>query len=127
MKFVYRNQQQVIRLARREDNRWAAFTDHDRRFVKHYAKGACGERYRAINTNNADTFELRIFAGSPAAEEVQAALGFAAASVEYARGLDAQAITRREGWQWPAFVDWLDQRPAYAPLRAQLEVLACAC
>jgi hypothetical protein len=127
MKFVYRNQAQVTRLARRESSQWAAFTEYDRRAVKAYAKGACGERYRAINTNNADTFELRIFAGSLAADEVQAALGFAAASVEYTRGLSTQAIARRDGWQWPAFVDWLDERPAYAPLRAQLEVLSCAC
>jgi hypothetical protein len=126
MKFVYRNQQYVQRLARRTSPQWAAFTEHDRRRVKDYAKGGYGDRYRAINTNNADTFELRVFAGSLDPGQIQAALGFAAASVEYTRTLSVPQIARHGGWQWPAFVDWLDEHPAYAPLRSQLEVLSCA-
>ena len=52
MKFIYRNQPQVTTLAGRNSGKWAAFTDDDRRAVKDYAKGARGERYRAINTDN---------------------------------------------------------------------------
>jgi hypothetical protein len=100
MKFIYRNQRQVETLARRPSNAWAAFTADDRRAVKHYAKGAYSARYRAINTGNPDTFELRIFASSLDPTQVQAALGFAT---------------------------WLAQRPDYAPLRQQLEDLSCVC
>jgi hypothetical protein len=127
MKFIYRNQQQVTTVARRRSHEWAAFTDSDRKAVKDYAKGACGNRYRAINTNNDDTFELRIFASSLDPREVRAALGFAAASVEYTRDLTVDKIANGGGWAWPAFVAWLAQRPAYRPLRQQLEALQCVC
>jgi hypothetical protein len=127
MKFIHRNQPQVTTLAGRASAQWAAFTDHDRRAVKDYAKGATGDRYRAINTNNDDTFELRIFASSLDPQRVRALFGFAAASVEYTRGLTVDAIIKRRGWAWPAFVDWVAERPIYAPLHGQLEVLACAC
>ena len=127
MKFIYRNQPQVVRLARRHSERWAAFTDDDRRAVRDYVKGGYGARYRAINTNNAATLELRIFAGSLEVEQVQAAFAFAAASVEYTRSLSAHSISRHDGWTWPAFTGWLAERPQYAPLTRQLEALQCAC
>ncbi|MEU4428863.1 hypothetical protein AB0F81_50335 [Actinoplanes sp. NPDC024001] len=127
MKFIYRNETDVVRLARRRAPSWAAFRPEDRRAVKHYAKGAVwADRYRAINTNNADTLELRIFAGSLNPDVVKAAFAFAAASVEYTRTLTVADITAG-GWAWPAFTDWLTARPVYAPLTRQLEVLSCAC
>jgi hypothetical protein len=127
MKFIYRNQRQVETLARRPSNAWAAFTADDRRAVKDYAKGAYSARYRAINTGNPDTFELRIFASSLDPTEVQAALGFACASIEYTGQLTVTAIAAHRGWSWLAFVTWLAQRPDYAPLRHQLEDLSCVC
>jgi hypothetical protein len=125
MKFIYRNEQQVTTLARRSSPEYAAFTDDDRKAVKDYAKGAIGQRCRAINTGNNDTFELRIFASSLDPDEVKAALGFAAASVEYTQNLTVGQIARRAGWTWKAFVAWLGDQPTYAPLTRQLEALAC--
>ncbi|MDQ1645728.1 MAG: hypothetical protein QOJ50_1912, partial [Cryptosporangiaceae bacterium] len=127
MKFIYRNQAQVTAVARRASENWAAFTDRDRKAVKDYAKGAHGARYSAINTGNRDTFELRIFASSLNPREVQATLGFAAASVEYTRGLTVRQITHLDGWAWPAFVQWVASKPVYAPLTEQMEALSCAC
>jgi hypothetical protein len=127
MKFLYRNQHHVTAVARRSCPQWAAFTDDDRKAVKDYAKGACGDRYRAINTNNTDTFELRIFASSLNPDEVQAALAFTAASVDYTRDLTVTSIAHHGGWSWHAFVDWLAARPSYQPLTTQMEALACAC
>jgi hypothetical protein len=128
MKFVYRNQAAVTTLARRSSSQWAQFSDEPRRAVKEHAKGALGYyRYWAINASNADTFELRVFASSLQPVEVQAALGFAAASVEYTRDLTVPAIVRDDGWSWPAFTAWLADRPGYCALREQAEVLACAC
>jgi hypothetical protein len=127
MKFIYRNQRQVETLARRSSSEWAAFTSDDRRAVKDYAKGGYGARYRAINAGNPDTFELRVFASSLDPTEVQAALGFTAASVEYTRTLTPAAIVGKGGWSWPAFVAWLAERPTYTPLRQQLQDLACVC
>lgn len=127
MKFVYRNERNVTALARRSSWSYAAFTDDDRRAVKDYAKGAYRQRYRAINTSNIDTFELRVFASSLDPDQVQAALGFAAASVEYTRELTVAAIARHDGWSWSAFVDWLSPQALYRPLSTELEALACAC
>jgi hypothetical protein len=127
MKFIYRNEPHVTRLARRESPQWAAFTAYDRQAIKRYAKGARGDRYRAINTGNNDTFELRVFASSLDPAQVQAVLAFADASVEYTRTLTAREIYAAGGWEWPAFAGWLRDRPAYQPLADAIEVPACAC
>lgn len=127
MKFVYRNQSAVTALARRESCQWAQFSDEPRRAVKEHAKGVLGSsRFWAINTSNTDTFELRVFASSLHPLQVQAALGFAAASVEYTRDLTVAGIVRG-GWSWPAFTGWLAGRPGYAALRREVEALTCAC
>jgi hypothetical protein len=127
MKFIYRNQRAVIRLARRHSPEYAAFSDHERRAVKDAAKGArYGGRFVAINTSNADTLELRTFASSLAPPVVQAAFGFAAASVEYTRALSATDIIHHGGWTWPAFADWVNARPEYRPLTLEMEARGCA-
>ena len=127
MKFIYRNQRQVTTLARRSSPNFAAFSDNARQSVKNYAKGASGERYQAINPNNPGTFELRVFASSLQPAEVKAAFAFAAASVEYTRTLTVTQIATGAGWTWQTFVTWLAERPTYAPLTQQLEVLQCVC
>jgi hypothetical protein len=126
MKFLYRNQRQVTILARRVSDHWAAFDEWDRRQVKNYAKGAKGARYRAINTQNTDTFELRVFASSLRPQQVKAALGLAAASVEYTRNLAVTDIVWSGGWEWSGFVTWLHRHALYAPLARELEELKCA-
>jgi hypothetical protein len=128
MKFVYRNQPHVIRLARRDSPGYAAFSDEARRSVKDCVKGSRGDnRNVAINTNNDATYELRIFASSLDPGEVKAAFAFAHASIEYTRSLTAADILHRDGWTWPAFTDWVAQRPVYQPLSDKLAAQSCAC
>jgi hypothetical protein len=127
MKFLYRNAENVIAVARRRSDQWAAFRPESRQRVKDYAKGASGHRYSAINTCNRDTFELRVFASTLDRQEVQAALGLAAASVEYTRALSVTDIVSRAGWEWSSFADWVGTRPEYAPLAREMEKRACAC
>ncbi|MFD8494880.1 hypothetical protein [Amycolatopsis sp. NPDC059657] len=128
MKLLHRNASKVTTVARRVSSQWAAFSETDRKNVKEYAKGIKGAaRYQAINTQNDDTFELRVFASSLNPQQVQAALALAAASVEYTRELSIAAITRAGGWAWSAFTTWLRLHPEYAPLTSELEELACAC
>lgn len=128
LKFIYRNERQVKRLARRSSGEWAEFHPSDRERVKHVAKGdRFGARHVAVNTSNTDTFELRVFASSLDEQQVKAALAFAAASVEYTRHLKVPDVIHG-GWNWAAFNEWLTERGGeYAPLRAELEDLACAC
>ncbi|MFI5496624.1 hypothetical protein [Actinoplanes sp. NPDC051859] len=128
MKFVYRNESDVIALARRTSTLFAAFSADARRSVKDHAKGGYGDdRHHAINTTNAATFELRMFASSLEPAEVKAALAFAAASIEYTRELTVAAICHDRGWTWQAFVGWLAEHPTYAPLHNHLEQQSCAC
>ncbi|WP_235746976.1 amidoligase family protein [Nocardia coffeae] len=132
MKFFYRNESHLTRLARRSCDEWAAFEPGARAGIVDFAKGnhqwglGDGGRYQAINTLPEHTFEVRIFASSLIPQQVQAALGFVAASVEYTRILTSIDIARRHGWEWTAFVTWLRAHPDYAPLLAELEDLACA-
>lgn len=127
MKFLYRNADTVGVVARRVSHEWARFDNGDRERVMEFVKGAKSSRHKAINTQNEHTFELRVFASSLVAQEVQAALGLAAASVEYTRNLTVRDISRNHAWQWSSFVTWLSGKREYAPLAAELEVLACAC
>ncbi|WP_406238502.1 hypothetical protein [Nocardia sp. NBC_01009] len=127
LKFVYRNEAPVTTLARRSSS-WAEFSPDARSDARDYAKGERhgAPRYQAINVRPEDTFELRIFASSLKPQQVQAALAFAAGSVEYTRHLSAADIARRRGWEWTAFTTWLRGRPDYSPLLAELEDLTCA-
>lgn len=144
MKFVHRNAEQVMTLARRRDSRWAPFRPEHRMAAKHYIKGPSRgpagyqydhrtgresyvdwDRYQAINPVNSDTLEVRVFASSLDPSEVQAALAFVAGSVEYTRDLDASKIIKERGWAWSTFVEWLRSRDEYRVLLEVLGALSC--
>lgn len=136
MKLIYRNARQVQTLARRHSSEWASFAPEYRAQVKRYMKqedylrnggqyGQYDNRYQAINPNNRNTLEVRVFASSLRPREVKAALGFVDSTVEYTRNLDANAIIRADGWGWSSFVDWLDGHSEYQPLRDELGALSC--
>lgn len=75
------------------------------------------ERYAAINNTNERTLEVRVFAGSVHRNEIQAAMAFMAASIEYTRQLTAHAIVAEDGWSWSSFITWAqEQGDTYAPL-----------
>lgn len=146
-KFIYRNEADVVKLARRESDQWAPFTREARRSAKDVAKPPQRRRiiqdrygyrynaptpaetlgrYQAINVTNAETFELRIFASSLDPAEVKTTLAFAAATVEYTRGLTSHDVARHGGWTWPAFTGWAASRPEFGPLHhLALEVQPC--
>ena len=126
LKFIYRNQRKVTRLARRSGSNWAAFDPDDRANIKRYCKGDQSPvRYRAVNTQNDNTFEIRVFQSSLDPHEVKAALAFADASVRYTEQLSTNDILNRGGWDWSTFYAWLEDKPQYISLRAELENLAC--
>lgn len=125
MKFIYRNSAQVMRIARRQSSDWAAFSDSDRHNIKYYCKGSHGDgRYRAINTLNPETFEIRVFRSSTYVQEIQAALAFSEASTRYTHELSASEIIRG-GWEWNRFYDWVAKNPLYTPLKNEMEVQGC--
>lgn len=135
MKFVYRNQHAVQAIARRESTQWASFDRYERQNIIYRCKPELfrrgydrygypmqlpyPNRYVAINTLPEQTVEMRVFASTLNATEVQAALGLADASVEYTRRLSAHEIVKSNGWAWQAFTAWLSDRTEYAPLLAE--------
>ncbi|WP_327139068.1 amidoligase family protein [Nocardia sp. NBC_01327] len=128
-KLIYRNETQTVALARRRST-YAEFSTTARERVKHTAKNDMHRyglnRYQAINPHPRHSLELRIFAGSLDLQHVQAALAFAAATVEYTRTLTSTDVIRQHGWDWDQFTAWVTQREQYAPLAAEMEALACA-
>jgi hypothetical protein len=85
--------------------------------------GDSPQRYSAVNTTNEHTFEMRVFASTLDKQELGAALGLASASVEYTRHLTSRQILKEDGWSWGAFRTWVNDRPDYAPLTAEMSKL----
>ncbi|MFX0575085.1 hypothetical protein [Nocardia nepalensis] len=129
MKMLYRNESAVSTIARRRSH-YAPFDQLARAKVKDTAKDplhALGlDRYQAINPYPRKTLELRVFASSLDVQQVQAALAFTAASIDYTSGLRI-ADVRAGAWEWSRFAAWVADHDDYQPLLAEMEDLACAC
>lgn len=151
LKFFHRNADQVQRVARRSDAYYARFTEQSRAWSIHYAKTGSrycfdagygesrwwvkpgktsrygpptsAERYSAVNVQNAETVEVRVFAGSVYRSQILAALGLCHASVEYTRHLTTETILKSDGWSWQSFVTYLADKEQYLALRGEIERL----
>ena len=113
---MYSNQEFYETLAGRSSEQWAKFSDI---MVNDYARDRHGniieddhgfamavtkrtfkrklgyrgsDRYSAVNTNNSETLEMRIFRGSVNSETIKAQLDLAHASVEYTRTINANDV-----------------------------------
>lgn len=116
---IYKNSAEIERLARRKSAEWAGFTDGHRCGRK--AKGSrTGERYVAVNANNRDTLEVRVFRSTWKEQELRAALDFMHASVIYTRTLTAHDVIRDNGPSWSRFRRWVAEREQYAALDREL-------
>lgn len=144
---IYRNQDAVSALARRDSDQWAHFMDNDRCYdkarnvtrsrgnyvrdpetgrrvydeeaINEYA-GYEGDRYVAVNAQNADTFELRVFRSTWEEQELRAAVDFAHATVAYSRGLAGTDVTRGNALSFDRFRAWVADRPQYEALTREL-------
>lgn len=98
MKLIYDNQRQVERIAGRTDTNYASFQDKGNlvRKVKYGSQN--NGRYSAVNTDNNDTLEVRVFRGSLRKERVLSALEFVHACAEYTRDLPVNGKNRALGW-----------------------------
>lgn len=129
---IYRNQRAMAQLARRGANEWAGYGDAKDCTAKARNKhpdykrdpwnanySYSGNRYVAVNANNRDTFELRMFRSTWKEQQLRAAVDFAHASVEYTRGMRAYDALHG-GLTWDAFRAWAAERPEYSNLTAEL-------
>ena len=121
--FWHRNSQPLTAMARRDPSQWGRFDDGTRQDAVRIAKkrGTSPTRYAAINSNPPQTYEVRVFASSVDPAEVTGSIALVAATVEYTRGLRAQDVLRRKGWEWETFIAWLGEpgRELYAPALAE--------
>lgn len=105
MKLVYDNQRQVERIAGRSENRYATFEDKGHLVRKLKNGYQSNGRYSAINTENDDTIEVRVFKGSLRKERVLSAVEFVHASVEYTR--DIKVTSKNHALSWLKFTGYV--------------------
>lgn len=105
MKLIYDNQRQVERIAGRSNNQYATFSDKGNLVRKIKQGYQTNGRYSAINTENDDTIEVRVFKGSLRKERVLSALEFVHASVEYTR--DIKVTSKNHALSWLKFTGYV--------------------
>lgn len=125
--FIYRNRDDMARLAGRGDVHYAHYmTDYDRRVFlprdikERKRQGGAGDRYMAVNLQNRSTVEVRMFRGSLKPERLIANIEFLHALLAY-----TQHMTTREafagGMRFDVFAHYaLMRREDYPHLAALL-------
>lgn len=98
MKLIYDNQRQVERIAGRSNNHYAQFSDKGKLVDKVKNGNQSDGRYSAVNTENQETLEVRVFRGSLRKERVLSALEFVTAATEYTRELPVSGKNRALSW-----------------------------
>jgi len=97
MKLIYDNDRQISRLAGRTSS-YATFQDKGSLVQKvkygHQENG----RYAAINSENSETLEVRVFRGSLKPQRVLMALELVQCAVEYTRDLHVSASNKALSW-----------------------------
>jgi hypothetical protein len=105
MKLIYDNQRQVERIAGRSNNSYATFQDKGNLVRKVKMGYQTSGRYSAINTENDDTIEIRVFKGSLRKERVLSAIEFVHACVEYTR--DIKVTSKNHALSWLKFTGYV--------------------
>lgn len=106
MKLIYDNERQVTRLAGRSSS-YATFNDKGKIIPKVKMGDQSNGRYSAINTENDETLELRVFRGSLRYERVLSAVEFTHAAVEYTR--DLKMVAKNKPLSWARFVSYVSE------------------
>jgi hypothetical protein len=85
IKLIYDNQRQIERLAGRSSS-YARFNDKGK-LANRVKYGHQDDRYEAVNSQNSETLEVRVFKGSLKPTRILSAIELVHASVEYTRDL----------------------------------------
>ena len=112
IKLIYDNQRQVTRLAGRNTH-YANFNDKGNLHHKVMRGYDDGGRYSAVNTQNENTLEVRLFKGSLNEKRVLMALEFVHSAVEYTRDLKVNATNK--ALSWVAFSGYIHERSEQYP------------
>ena len=113
MKLIYDNQRQVERIAGRSNNSYATFSDKGYLVRKVKTGHQNNGRYSAINTENDNTIEVRVFKGSLRKERVLSAIEFVHACVEYTRNV--KVSTKNHALSWLKFTGYVSENSEMYP------------
>ena len=105
MKLIYDNQEQAQLIAGRGCTEYASFDDKGSIIAKVKYDQQDSDRYSAINVENDNTDEIRIFRGSLRPERVLCAIEFVHASVEYTRNM--RIVPKNKPLSWVRFVAYV--------------------
>lgn len=97
LQLVYNNKKLYELLAGRSASHWAKFDDNydpntGVKSLKHKFDRHGSDRYSAVNTNNRNTLEMRIFRGSLNPRFIKSAIDLAHASVEFTRTMSVKEV-----------------------------------
>jgi hypothetical protein len=110
LKFIYRNPTPIQTLARRGSVNYSSWSEPVRMAAKEHAKGSFeAPRYVAVNVQNVNTLEVRLFRSSLSPQTVKASFAFVESSVEYTRTLTCHDIARNDGWSWKAYFAYVEK------------------
>lgn len=119
---IYKNEPTCTSFAGRTSS-YATFHDgYQKGYLANVVKGRAHGSRGAVNMQNTDTIEVRIFRGSLRYQRVLANLEFVHACVEYTRQLTVPDVVRG-GLAWRSFATWiLDNRSTYPHLFEYLDL-----
>jgi hypothetical protein len=106
MKLIYDNERQITRLAGRSSN-YATFSDKGKIIPKVKNGDQSNGRYAAVNIENDETLEVRVFRGSLRYERVLSAVELVHAAVEYTR--DLKMSVKHKPLSWARFVAYVSE------------------
>ena len=110
------------------NSHWAKYPSSDSPNSRHVMKMIKREhgsmdRYMAVNLNNADTIEVRIFKGSLRYERVLATMEYMNAIAEYTRSISVRQIWEGGAWDWRPFKEFVANNIAtYSNLAGYLRI-----
>jgi len=127
LQLVYNNKDFYEVLAGRSSSHWAKFNDNinpdtGQKSFKHKFDRHGSDRYSAVNTNNRNTLEMRIFRGSLNPRFIKSAIDLAHASVEFTRVMSVKEV-RDGGLSCLNFRQYIESKPElYPSLIARIQI-----
>jgi hypothetical protein len=119
LQLVYNNKDFYEVLAGRSSSHWAKFDDNvdpttGQKSLKHKFERGGSDRYAAVNTNNRQTLEMRIFRGSLNPRFIKSAIDLAHASVEFTRVMSVKEV-RDDGLSCLNFRQYIESKSELYP------------
>ena len=119
LQLVYNNKKLYELLAGRSASHWAKFDDNvdpntGVKSLKHKFDRSGSDRYSAVNTNNRNTLEMRIFRGSLNPRFIKSAIDLAHASVEFTRTMSVKEVID-DGLSCIKLIQYIESKPDLYP------------